>query len=164
MDQLPHFLSPFFSSPSRVTHQDLCEYIIPIMSSIAVAALIISCSVLGVSVARLFPVKEWIHHMCPNLWPLAARHDASTPTDLESSRNAAELITPALDPAAVQRLIDDACVPLRHRIAVLEELRSANRVQTIGTSSSSQRGDETQLSDVVEAADNEGSVQDASAI
>lgn len=119
--------------------------------------LIISCRVLGVSIAQwLFPVKEWIHHMCPSLWPRVARHDASTPTHLESSRNAAELITPAFNREVVQGMIAEACAPLYDRLAAHDELSLGNRVQIIATSSSSRRDGETQLSNRAEAADNEG--------
>ncbi|GIJ92184.1 hypothetical protein Asppvi_011160 [Aspergillus pseudoviridinutans] len=47
-------------------------------------ALIISCVSLGVSVARLLPVKEWLHYWFLRLWPPSDQNDVRRPADLES--------------------------------------------------------------------------------
>lgn len=47
-------------------------------------ALILACVFLGVSLANLlFPVKEWLHHWFPGLWPPSNQNDVQNPVNLE---------------------------------------------------------------------------------
>jgi hypothetical protein len=48
-------------------------------------ALIISSLSLGVSVARLLPVKEWLHYWFSRLWPQSDQNDVRHPANLEST-------------------------------------------------------------------------------
>lgn len=93
-------------------------------------ALIISFLSLGVSVANmLFPVKEWLHHWFPRLWPQSDQNDVRHPVDPESgsvvTTGAAES-----DPVTL--------ASLNQRVAQLEALASlVGRVQTLDPSAPS---------------------------
>lgn len=90
-------------------------------------ALIISCLSLGVSVATmLLPVKEWLHHWFPRLWPPSDQNDVHHPAD------------PEPDVAARIDLFLATLAALNRRVVLLEAARSpVGRVQTLDPSAPS---------------------------